>query len=160
MIVNLARNIRFYLNLCYDMGMKLEKKQYLMIGVLFLSILVVYFLASYVVPRMFVVLTKAAPAYKVSVGNSKMIGENILAKADGIDKCVVNVYIMDSSDKGVPKKNVMLTGIGGIVPQNMTTDNSGKASFSITSSVEGQFELSGTVDGVVLPGRIKVTFRN
>jgi hypothetical protein len=142
------------------MFMKLTKKQYVMVGLVVLTLGVIYFLAGYVVPRVLVTLTKAAPAYKVSIGNSRILGETILAKADGKEKCVVNVFVMDTSDKGVPKREVVLSGMDNISPRSVMTDNSGKASFSMVSAEEKQYEISATVDGVRLPKTVKITFRN
>lgn len=124
------------------------------------SIAVIYFLASYVVPKVLITLTKAAPAYKVSVINSRVIGEKILAKADGVDKNIVNVFVLDSADKGVPGRKVALVGMESIFPQGAVSDNEGKTSFSMTSTEEKQYEVSAAVDGIQLSGTIKVTFRN
>ena len=140
--------------------MKGNRKSYAIVGGVVLSLIVIFFLAIYAVPRILVSLTKAAPAYKVSIANSKLIGEKILARADGTDKNIVNVFVMDSSDKGVPGKGVTLTGIDNIQPVIAKTDNSGKASFSMVSTTEQQYELSASVDGVRMPTTIKVTFRN
>jgi len=132
----------------------------LTVVVVVVSMAVVYFLASYLVPKVLVTLTKAAPAYKVSVANSRIIGEKILAKADGKDKNIVNVFVLDSADKGVPGRKVALTGIESIFPQGAVSDNEGKTSFSMTSIEEKQYKIQATVDGIQLPGTIKVTFRN
>lgn len=140
--------------------MKLPRNKYVVVAIAVLALGFIYFLADYLVPRVFVTLTKAAPAYKVSVGNSRIIGETILAKADGKDRCVVNVFIMDISDKGVPGRQVVLTGMENILPSVAATDNTGKASFSMVSTVEKQYEISAMVDGVQLPKTVKITFRN
>jgi hypothetical protein len=140
--------------------MKINKKQYLMVGLIVAAIAIIYVLASLVVPRVLVTLTKASPAYKVSVSNSRIIGEKILAVADGKDKGIVNVFVLDTSDKGVPGRQVALTGMGSIFPTVAITDNEGKASFSMVSAEEKQYEITATVDGIQLPGVVKVTFRN
>jgi hypothetical protein len=140
--------------------MKAIKKPYVVVAIVLLSLGLVYFLASYAVPRVFVSMTKAAPASKVSLTNSRIIGETILAKADGIDKCVVNVFVMDATGKGVSGRQVFLSGMEGILPAVAATDNSGKAAFSMTSTVEKQYDISANVDGVELPKTVKVTFRN
>ena len=144
----------------YHKAMKGIKKEYWLVGITIMAIGMIYFLASYAVPRILVSMTKAAPAYKVAVDHSRIIGETILAKADGKDKCVVDVFIMDSSDKGVPKRQVVLTGMDNIQPSAAVTDDMGKASFSMVSTEEKQYEISASVDGVQLPKTVKVTFRN
>jgi hypothetical protein len=140
--------------------MTVSKKQYFIVGAIIGAIAIIFILASFVVPNVLVTLTKAAPASKVSISNSRIIGERILAKADGTDKNIVNVFVLDKSDKGVPGRSVVLAGMTNIFPQTAITDKEGKTSFSMVSVEEKQFEVSATVDGVQLPGTIKVTFRN
>jgi len=140
--------------------MKANKKQYFTAGLIVAAIAIIYILASYVVPKVLVTLTKAAPAYKVSMSNTKIIGEKILAKADGKDKGVVNVFVLDLSDKGVPGQKVALTGMENIFPTVAITDNEGKASFSMVSTEEKQYGIMATVGGIQLTGTVKVTFRN
>lgn len=140
--------------------MKAIKKQYLVIGLIVVALGIIFFLASYVVPRVFVSLTKAAPVNKVSLSNSRVLGETILARADGKDACVVNVFIMDASGKGIPGRQVALSGMDNITPLSAVTDNSGRARFSMVSTAENQYEISANVDGVQMPMTVKVTFRN
>lgn len=118
----------------------------------------IYFMAQSVVPKVLVTFTKAAPASKVSLTSSYLLGGRILAKADGIDKCTVNVFVLDASSKGVPGKMVVLSGMEGDL--EMLSDINGNAKFEIISVTEGQYELSASVDGVALGKSLKVTFRN
>lgn len=129
---------------------------------LFLGILGLFFLgfmAVKVVPSIFVTWTKAAPSTKVSLANSYLIGGNILAKADGIDKCVVNVFVLDNGGKGVGGVMVTLDGMEGNTIESVS-DKDGKAIFNIVSNKEGQFILSAIVGGAPLEKSLKVTFRN
>ena len=142
------------------MDMKQFKNPYIMLGIIILALGLTYFLASYVVPKVMVSLTKAAPAYTVSLGNSRIIGEKILAKADGKDTCIVDVFVLDISDKGVPGRKVSLSGMENVTPATATTDNLGKASFELVSTVEKQYEILANVDGVQMTQTMKVTFRN
>ena len=117
------------------------------------------FMAVFVVPKIFVALTKATPASKVSINDSYLIGGDILAKADGVDKCVVNVFVLDSSSQGV--KNIAVTLVGMEEGELQTVSGAdGKATFELTSINEGQFELSASIGGVPLGKTLKVTFRN
>jgi len=120
---------------------------------------VVYFMASFVVPKMLVTLTKAAPASVVSLSKSYFIGGKMLAKADGKDSCVVNVFALDATGKGVKEKSIELTGMGTEV-LNEITNTDGKASFSLKSMTEGQYKLMATIDGVPVGKELTVTFRN
>lgn len=123
------------------------------VGMLFLG-----FMATKVIPKMFVTWTKAAPASKVSLADSYLIGGKILAKSDGIDKCVVNVFVLDSSGKGVKGTQVSLSGMSD-GDKEVLSGNDGKASFEISSAQAGQFTLSASIGGSPLSKTVKVTFR-
>jgi len=115
-------------------------------------------MSTVVIPRALVTFTKAAPASKVSLENSYLIGGRILAVADGSDKCTVNVFVLDASGKGINGKIVRVLGME--TDLELVSDNDGKASFGVVSSKEGQFILTATVDGIPLSKELKVTFRN
>jgi hypothetical protein len=118
---------------------------------------VVYFMASFVVPKMLVTLTKAAPASVVSLSKSYFIGGKMLAKADGKDSCVVNVFALDATGKGVKEKSIELTGMGTEVLSEITNTD-GMASFKVSSATEGQYKLTATIDGVPVGRELTVTF--
>lgn len=124
-----------------------------------LGVVFIGFMAIKVVPSLFVTWTKAAPATKVSLSSSYLIGGKILAKADGLDKCVVNVFVLDASGKGVRGTTVALEGMEQGEIQSLS-DIDGKAVFEVTSTKEGQFTLSANIGGVPLDKTLKVTFRN
>ncbi len=119
----------------------------------------IYYLAVAVVPKVLVTMTRAAPASTVSVPNSYFIGGKLLAKADGSDNCIINVFALDTTGKGVMNKNVEVTGMDTQILTGIT-DVDGKASFSIKSTTEGQFKLTAMIDGVVVGKVVSVTFRN
>lgn len=123
------------------------------VGMLFLG-----FMATKVIPKMFVTWTKAAPASKVSLADSYLIGGKILAKSDGSDKCVVNVFVLDSSGKGVKGTQVTLSGLNDGDMETLSGDD-GKATFEISSVQAGQFTLSASIGGSPLAKTVKVTFR-
>lgn len=136
-------------------------KNYVTAGLIVGALGLTYFMASFVVPKALVTFTKAAPATKVSIKDSYLLGQNILAKADGVDKCVVNVFVLDENSKGVAGKRVELTGgEAEITALSPITNTDGKASFAVVSKKEGQYKLSGTVEGMILPKTLSVTFRN
>jgi len=68
---------------------EINKKQLLIISGIVAGIILVLFLSIVVVPKVLVTLTRATASEKVVVVNSYLIGQKILAKADGKDKCVV-----------------------------------------------------------------------
>jgi len=119
-----------------------------------------YFLASKVVPNVLVTVSQAGVGSRVSFADSYVIGEKLLARADGKDKCKINVFLMDKDGRAVPGKAVMLTGMEGIVENNGMSDKNGKTSFEMVSKDENQFELRATVEGVEIPQSVTVTFRN
>ncbi len=139
---------------------KLDRKTVVSLVVVLVSLLGVYFLASIVVPRILVSVSQSAPGVTVSISDSYVLGGKILAKADGKDENVVNVFLMDKSGKGVPDKSVRLIGMDGIVPEMGMTDAMGKVSFVMSSNEEGQFDIWANAEGVDLPQGVTVTFRN
>jgi hypothetical protein len=134
-------------------------KLYLVIGLGILGIVFIGFLATKILPSVFVTWTKAAPATKVSMANSYLIGGKILAKADGEEKCIVNVFVMDESGKGVKGVPVDLSGMDSGEMQSVSTVD-GKATFEISSFKEGQYTLAAAISGSTLDKTVKVTFRN
>jgi hypothetical protein len=134
-------------------------KMYMWLVLGFFGVVFMGFMAIKVVPTVFVTWTKAAPATKVSLNNSYFIGGKILARADGVEKCVVNVFVLDASGKGVKGVMVALVGMESGELQVMS-DSQGKAAFEITSVMEGQFVLNANIGGVPLDRTLKVTFRN
>ena len=139
-------------------NMKINR-QYVNVALVIVGLGLVYFLAVSVVPQMLVTLTKAAPASVVSIDKSYFIGGKLLANADGKDTCVVNVFALDASGKGVKGKSVEVVGMEAKLLTGVTGAD-GKASFNIKSTTAGQFKLTATIDGVVVGKVVTVTFRN
>ncbi len=125
----------------------------------FLAIIFVLYLATSVLPKVLVTMSRASFSEKVATSNSYLIGEKILAKADGKDYCVVSVYLLDKNSKAVRGKNVELIGIENATPSGVS-DNDGKISFKLTSNEEKQYKINANYSGQQLPQTIVVTFRN
>lgn len=138
--------------------MESKKNKIIGLGVFFLilGILMVYF-STAVLPKALVTLTKASGSSKVSVTRSFLIGEKVLAKADGVEECVVDVFALDSDGQGIAKKQVILTGTDNKL--SGTTDINGKVSFKITSNIPKQMELTATIGGSALNKSLRITFR-
>lgn len=138
-----------------------EKNKSMLIAVTgaFLAIVFILYLATSVLPKVLVTLSRASFSDKVSVSSSFMVGEKILAKADGKDDCVISVFLLDKNDKAVSGKNVELTGMDNI-PLSTPSDDDGKITFKLTSSEEKQFKINASYGGQQLPQTIVVTFRN
>lgn len=139
--------------------MKNKRLIWISIGIV-LTIIFIVFMAVEVVPQTLVSLTKAAPLSKVSLNDSYFIGNAILAKADGIDKCSVNVFVLDKTGKGIKGVNVALLGLPDGKTEESMSGIDGRASFEFVSSTEGQFTLNVSINGVPLDKSVKVTFRN
>lgn len=137
---------------------KMIKKWLVYVGI-GLGVFIVLYLSIVILPRALVLLTKASSSDKVSIVNSYLIGEKILAKADGEDECIVNVFLLDKSGKGVVNRSAELTGIENIEKVNSLSNEKGKIGFRITSNEEGQFDLRALVEGVELSQEVTVTFR-
>lgn len=126
---------------------------------------VMIYLATNVVPRTLTTLTKAAPAVTVSFEKSIVIGKRILAKADGTDKCVVNVFLAGESGIGVPGKAVELVETDNkselkIETKSNVSDSLGNVSFEMTTTTEGSFKVQAMIEGVPVGRVVTVTFRN
>ena len=148
--------------LCYYLDVMKDKKNIkpvFVFGGVIAVIALVLFLSISVIPKALVTLTKASSSDKVVVKNSYVLGQKILAKADGKDTCIVNVFLLDKNGRAVIGKTAEMTGVEGIAKLNDLSDATGKVGFEVASSVEGQFKLSATVNGVDLPQTVTVTFR-
>jgi hypothetical protein len=132
-----------------------NKIVFIMVGLLLALGLLIY-LAELVLPKALIMMTRATSVQKVSVGNSFLLGEKVMAMADGKDKCVVDVFVLGSDGKGIYGKQVSLMGLGSL---NGITDSLGKATFELTSSEAKQYELTASVNGIPLIKTVKVTFR-
>ena len=106
-----------------------------------------------------VMWTKAAPATKVSVADSYVLGERILAKADGTDNVKVNIFLMDKDSKPVVDESAELTGADDIKSTNQVSDKTGKISFEIRSMIEGQYKIKASYNGNQIGKELVVTFR-
>ena len=144
-----------------DIKKYIEKNKSLIVALsgAFLIIVFVLYLATSVLPKTLITLSRASFSDKVVTTNSYLIGEKILAKADGKDNCVVSVFLLDKNGKAVKGKNVELTGMENISPSSVS-DNDGKITFKLTSMEEKQYRINASYSGQALPQTIVVTFRN
>jgi len=129
-------------------------------GSVVLGVALILYLSMSVVPRVLVTLTKAAASDSIVVANSYLIGQKILAKADGEDTAVVNVFLLDKNGRGVAGKGAELIGIDNVKVVNEASDSDGKVTFQITSKTEGQFKVNAVAGTQQLPQTITLTFRN
>ena len=129
-------------------------------GGVLVALVLVLFLATSVIPKALVTLSQVSSSGRVVPAGSYIIGDKILARADGVDVCTVNVFLLDRSGKGVTGQTVELTGIEGVKKINELSDKDGRVSFRLTSTKEGQFPIKASFNGTELSQTIVVTFRN
>jgi hypothetical protein len=137
----------------------INNKVLIYLGGVILGFGLIIFLATSIVPKALVTISKASGPGTVSLANSYVIGEKILATSDGKDKCKINVFVVDTSGKGISGKSVSLKGMTGVTPSAAVTDGTGRASFSMASLNEGQFVISASVGGAEISKKVTVTFR-
>lgn len=135
-----------------------NKSKTILITIGFLvSIALIIFLGTNVIPKALVTISSRAESGKtISIKNSLIIGEVIMAYANGEDECKVNVFVLDKDGKGVQGKLVQLSGLE---EQEALTDATGKAAFKVVSTTAGQYTLTASVGGADINGSVTVTFR-
>lgn len=142
-------------------SINVKAKPMLITGGVIGGLLLLFFLANSVIPNALVTLTRASSSGEVVVNGSYLLGEKILAKADGKDANKINVFLLDKNGKPVQGKSVDLTGMTtGVKQVNDLSDATGKVSFNLTSTTEGQYKINANYNGQELPQTIVVTFRN
>ena len=142
-------------------SINVKAKPMLIAGGVIGGLLLLFFLANSIIPKALVTLTRASSSGEVVVSGSYLLGEKILAKADGKDANKINVFLLDKNGKPVEGKTVELVGMDkGIKQLNALSDATGKVSFALTSTIEGQFRINADYSGAELPQTIVVTFRN
>ncbi len=99
--------------------------------------------------KQLITFTRAKEDYVPSAKTSLLFGFPLLVKADGTTKSTVNIFVR--SDKGMPVKSqkmTVTTSFGTLSETQVTTDDTGKASTTITSSAPGTAKIQALIDGV------------
>lgn len=138
---------------------KTGMKMTFLFGGIFLAAILVVFLSITVIPKALVNLTQASGSGSVSISNSYVLGQKLLAGADGKDNCIVTVFLLDKNGRGVAGKTVELTGMDNITKVNSVSDDKGMVVFETTSNIAGQFKLTAEYNGIELLQPVTVTFR-
>jgi hypothetical protein len=133
-----------------------------------LSLVLLFWLASSIVPRVLVYLTRATSRPgNFSLANSYVFASPLVVAANGEEKIRVNVFLLSDKGKGVPEKDVSLTlspqgnqtGLPQILLVQPRTNNYGQAVFELVSNFAGQYTVEAQVSGVTLPQTVTVTFK-
>jgi len=124
------------------------------IALLFFSGLFWFYEARYLVGR------ASVASQSFSVANSYMFVSPLQAKADGVEKIRVTVFVLNDQGLGVAGKRVVLTheAVLKLNSYEVITDSFGKAVFDISSAGVGEFYLPVDVDGKILPQKAHLSF--
>ncbi|MFA5025836.1 MAG: Ig-like domain-containing protein [Candidatus Shapirobacteria bacterium] len=92
--------------------------------------------------------------------NSYLFASPIQAKADGKEQIRVTVFLLDSQGLGVSKQIVTLKVPSSIQVEILqgSTDDLGKATFNISSTTLGKFEISASTSTLQLSQKINLLF--
>ncbi|HBP51091.1 MAG: hypothetical protein US68_C0001G0077 [Candidatus Shapirobacteria bacterium GW2011_GWE1_38_10] len=92
--------------------------------------------------------------------NSYLFASPIQAKADGIEKVRVTVFLLDSNGLGVSQQTVILKvpPVLQIETIQNITDDLGKATFNLSSPTPGKFEISASTSTLNLSQKINLLF--
>lgn len=91
--------------------------------------------------------TRAKEDFAPSAQSSLLFAYPLLVKADGTTKSTINVFVR--SDKGMPVKDKKLTvtsSIGTLSEAEVTTDDKGKATVTLTSTSPGTATVEAFID--------------
>lgn len=97
---------------------------------------------------------------QVNLDNSYVFASPLRASSGG-EQIRITVFVLDSKGKGMAGRKVVLGQkndniiIASITP---TTSEIGMAVYDISAKSPGLYVIEGTVDGVLLPNRVSVTF--
>lgn len=95
-----------------------------------------------------------------SVENSYVFASPLRAKAGGLEKIRVTVFVLNNQGLGVMGKNIFVGRTEGLNIETIQglTDQLGKAVFDITSNKPGEYYLEIKVENVLLPQKVRLSF--
>ncbi|OGM12056.1 hypothetical protein A2W13_00035 [Candidatus Woesebacteria bacterium RBG_16_36_11] len=96
----------------------------------------------------------------VELTNSYMFASPLTAKADGLERIRMTVFVLDSQGRGVTGKEVILGNQDFLKIESIQgkTDETGKAVFDITSNKVGLFIIEASIDNKALPQKVSIIF--
>lgn len=97
---------------------------------------------------------------EVSFDNSYLFASPLKASA-GVERIRITAYILDGQGMGVSGKEISLGSSDlsvHVYSVSPTTDDSGRATFDISSDKSGTFTLEASVSGKKLNQKVSVTF--
>lgn len=94
--------------------------------------------------------TRAAEDSKPSATKSLIFAWPLSASVTRSETVKVDVFVRSETGIPITKRQITVdTTLGSVSPQTVLTDNTGKASFSLTSQTVGTSQLTATVDNSV-----------
>jgi hypothetical protein len=92
--------------------------------------------------------------------NSYIFASPIQAKADGQEKIRVTVFLLDSNGLGVNQQNVTLQTPSALQIETLqsVTDDLGKATFNLSSTIPGKYTISASTSSLTLNQKINLLF--
>lgn len=104
---------------------------------------------------------KAKDEHNVSYGTSLIFAWPYSVTANGKDSSLITVFVKSDVGAPIPNKQVTLqTSVGDLSDASVMTDNTGKAEFTITSTVEGDALIEALIDNNKLTNNITIKFKN
>lgn len=96
-----------------------------------------------------------------SLSDSYVFGSPLIAAAGDQEKITVSVFVLDAQGKGVAGRNPGVESQPALTiePLQPQTDKYGQAIFEATSGQPGQFVVSASIDGELVPQTVTLTFR-
>lgn len=136
----------------------MDKKLLALITLFFISF--AFFAVVTVFNKPITQLTRAKEDFTASSERSKLIAWPLTVMADGASESQINVFIVSESDKPLSNKVVTLTTtLGQLRSTAATTDNNGKATFSLISTTPGLAEIEAIVEpNIRLSKKISIKF--
>jgi hypothetical protein len=92
--------------------------------------------------------------------NSYVFASPIQAKADGQEQVRITVFLLDGRGLGVSNQLVSLNLPASVTVTNQQniSDESGKTTFDIVSSIPQTISVTATTNKLQLPQKVKITF--
>jgi len=96
----------------------------------------------------------------ITLENSYLFATPLQAKADGLEKIRVIVFVLDQKGLGIPNQNISLNISSSVNVEYIqsTTDSYGKAIFDLNSKNPNTYLVKAKTDNTVLPQSINILF--
>lgn len=135
-------------------------QKFLLSAILFFLILISFSIFFFFYETRFFGSRASMNQVAISADNSYVFVAPLVAKADGLQKERVTVFVLNSQGAGVYGKKVSLTANQHLLISEVqpTTDQTGKAVFDFASSVAGEYYLEVQIDSTTLPQKAHLSF--